>query len=59
MKKNVNNDDTSLQVYLIRYLAGFIIRGTQMSYSPQIPEYFKHEWGIVFVFLYFWAVSYM
>lgn len=53
MKKNVNNHDTSLQVYLIHYLAVFITSGTQMSCSPQILEYFKHEWGTVFVFCIF------
>lgn len=53
MKKNFSNDNIYWQVYLIHYLAVFIVRGTQTSLSPQIPEYFKHECGIVFVFCIF------
>lgn len=53
MKKNFSNDNIYWQIYLIYYLAVFIVRGTQMSLSPQIPEYFKHECGIVFVFCIF------
>lgn len=56
MKKNINNDDTSLQVYLIHYLAVLIIREKKCPAHNRFHNISSTKAVIEFaIFVVFWG----